>query len=153
MTGGAPPTARPPHAYVPGRTARHPEGAFAALTAGLHPGLSVAQLRAAPAWAAGRAWLAQGFYWEAHELLEPVWMSLPPNSRERHLVAALIQIANARLKLEMGRAHAAVRICARARESLARAEVGGGPVMGLRPADLAAQVAATRDEAILLEKM
>ena len=49
-----------------------------------------------------------GFYWEAHEVWEPVWMNCAPNSPERFLLQALIQYANAALKRDMGRARAAL---------------------------------------------
>jgi len=43
-----------------------------------------------------------GFFWEAHEVWEPVWMALPPNSAERTACRSLIQGANACLKLRYG---------------------------------------------------
>ena len=51
-----------------------------------------------------------GFFWEAHEIWEPVWLACPPNSRERGLLRALIQLANARLKQKMGRHNASARL-------------------------------------------
>ncbi len=53
---------------------------------------------------------AQGFYWEAHEVWEPVWLAASPNSRERRLLAALIQTTNAALKLVLDRPAAALRL-------------------------------------------
>lgn len=53
-----------------------------------------------------------GFFWEAHEVWEPVWMALPPNSRARQGCQALIQAANACLKLRFGRAKAFGRLAA-----------------------------------------
>lgn len=117
---------RPPHAYVPGETARHPETLFDALKAD-----------AQVAWLTGLAFLRDGFYWEAHEVLEAVWMGLPPNSAEKLLVQAVIQIANARLKRRMGRDAAAARLIARADELAA--EAFGRvppPLMGLGPVEI-----------------
>ena len=51
-----------------------------------------------------------GLFWEAHEIWEPVWHACAPNSRERHLLRALIQFANARLKRKMGRDNASARL-------------------------------------------
>ncbi|MEM7750674.1 MAG: DUF309 domain-containing protein [Pseudomonadota bacterium] len=51
-----------------------------------------------------------GYYWEAHEVWEPVWMQCPPNSRERLLLQAIIQIANAGLKEALGNAQASARL-------------------------------------------
>lgn len=59
----------------------------------------------------GLRYLETGYFWEAHEVLEPVWMALPENGDHRCLVQALIQFANAQLKLEMGRPKAAKRLC------------------------------------------
>jgi predicted metal-dependent hydrolase len=50
------------------------------------------------------------FFWEAHEVWEAVWLACPPNGRERAFLRALIQIANAGLKLRMGRPKAAMRL-------------------------------------------
>lgn len=121
----------PPHAYVPGRTARHPDGAFADLTATAQPGMSIAALAACPAWRIGWDWLQAGYGWEAHELFEAVWTVLPPNSRERALVQAAIQVANAGLKARMGQPRAVARITDLARGHLAFAGPQGAAGMGV----------------------
>jgi hypothetical protein len=51
-----------------------------------------------------------GFYWEAHEVLEAVWMAAALNGRDRTALRAIIQLANAGLKLRMGRPRAALRL-------------------------------------------
>ena len=43
----------------------------------------------------------RGFFWEAHEVWEAVWLAAPPNSGRRQGVRALIQMANAVLKRDM----------------------------------------------------
>ena len=101
----------PEYPYVPGRTPRHPEGWFDAIRDTVRPGATARELADSPAWAAGLAYLEDGFFWEAHEVLEPVWMALPHGSREREMVQALIQLANACLKREMGRPRAVLRLC------------------------------------------
>ena len=93
---------RPSHAYVPGQTPRHPEGAFDAVRDTAQPGMSVEALAASEAFVTGLAYLDQGYFWEAHELLEPVWMACPQNSAEQVFVRGVIQRANARLKERMG---------------------------------------------------
>jgi len=80
--------------------------------------MSVRELAGCDAFRHGLHYIDTGFYWEAHEVLEPVWMALPETSEERRLVQALIQIANAGLKLEMGRPRAAARLCAIAHQLL-----------------------------------
>jgi len=100
----------PAHAYLPGRTARHPEGCFDGLKAGLQPGMNWRQVAACPAWRNGVALIRLGYFWEAHEVLEAVWMHTAQGSAERALVQGVIQIANAWLKLRMAKPKAAFRI-------------------------------------------
>src|ERR1700712_1298769 len=57
-----------------------------------------------------------GYFWESHEILEAIWAAAPQGGRERILLRACIQIANANLKLRMQRPHAAARLL---REALA----------------------------------
>lgn len=51
-----------------------------------------------------------GFYWEAHEVWEPVWLASRPNSLERGFLKAAIQMTNACLKQAMGNNNAARRL-------------------------------------------
>ena len=102
------------HPYVPGQTPRHAEGAFDHLK-DARPGDSVDALARSRAWAAGRALLADGQYWEAHEVLESLWLACPQNSAERLGVQAVIQLANAGLKARMGRRGASLRLLRTAR--------------------------------------
>ncbi len=95
-----------PAPHIPGRNARPPEGSIA------------------PGWDEGRAQYDAGFYWEAHEAWEPVWMDAPANSTEKALLQAMIQLANGRLKLVMEQPRAALRIAERVREHLSRAGQG-----------------------------
>jgi hypothetical protein len=72
-----------------------------------------------------------GFFWESHEILEAVWAAAPQGGRERILLRACIQIANANLKLRMGRFHAASRLFGEALAELdelgvRKAAVAGG---------------------------
>lgn len=108
------------------------------------------ELAASPAMQAGRRFLHAGFGWEAHEVLEPVWMACPPNSPARHMAQALIQIANARLKDRMDQPGAAARLRRIAARHLAEARLGqggGGLILGLDPAAVADWVC-TADSAI-----
>src|SRR3954452_15115209 len=50
-----------------------------------------------------------GFFWEGHDIPEAVWGAAWQDERERILLRACIQIANANLKLRMEKPHAAVR--------------------------------------------
>ncbi|MFT4959203.1 MAG: hypothetical protein ACI92Z_000276 [Paracoccaceae bacterium] len=114
----------PPYAYIPGQTPRHDEALFADLAASV----DCDDLTRSLAWRAGLQYLEQGFFWEAHEAFEPVWMVMPPNSAKRHMVQALIQFANASLKNAMQKPKAALRLCDIADEHLSFCK---GVVMGL----------------------
>lgn len=100
----------PPHAYLPGQSPRHPEDFFDDVRASVAAGLTVSQLEQSRAWTFGWVLFREEFYWEAHEVWEPVWMHLPDQSRERLFVQACIQLANALLKEKMQRFSAAERI-------------------------------------------
>jgi len=101
----------PPFAYVPGESKRHDENTFDAIRNSVAAGMSESELTDSTAFKAGLLFLQHGYYWEAHEVLEAVWMVAAPNSAARSLVQGLIQVANAKLKARMGRASACVRLC------------------------------------------
>lgn len=97
----------PPHAYVPGQTTRHPEDWFETIKASV----GSAPIEQTQAWQAGLFYLDRGYFWECHEVLEAVWMALPNPSPERDMTQAIIQLANARLKLRMKKPNATRRLC------------------------------------------
>jgi Domain of unknown function (DUF309) len=69
-----------------------------------------------------------GYFWEAQEILEAVWAAAPQGGRERILLRACIQIANANLRLRMQKPHAAARFFGEALgqlDALRKAVVGG----------------------------
>lgn len=82
-----------------------------------------------------------GFFWEAHEVWEPVWLRSAGNSRERLLVQGLIQLSNACLKIAMERPDAAARLLAIARDKVSEAAVGGPAIMGIALTPLADGIA------------
>jgi uncharacterized protein len=130
-------TMLPPHAHRPGRNARHPDDRFDAIKASVAPGMDAGRLAATEAWTAGWRYLEAGYCWEAHEVWEAVWMACPPNSAEKQMLAGLIQVANARLKLAMGMPAAAKRILTLAQGHFAEAAArcGHSPAMGVTMAD------------------
>lgn len=112
--------------YIPGQTERPPEGAFDHLKGVAEP------LAECPAWRAGKRFFREGFFWEAHEVWEAVWMAAPENSAEKVMVQGAIQLANARLKRRMGRDAAAAKLEGMAWGLMAEAwRRADGPVMGL----------------------
>ncbi|MBL3705460.1 DUF309 domain-containing protein [Sulfitobacter sp. BDSS02] len=72
--------------------------------------MSLEELEQTLAWRAGWLFVRNGYFWEAHEVLEPVWMTLDAGP-ERQFVQGVIQVANAALKLKMGRPNAVRRLC------------------------------------------
>ncbi len=138
----------PDHAHIPGRNTRPGEGFLADLGIAV---LAETRDEAAAdniAWRYGVRLFNAGFFFEAHEALEPVWMTAPPNSRERHLVAAVIQMANAALKQVMGRERAVARLLDLAADRLEQAFAGGAKsVMGLSRVEATAALEALRRNA------
>jgi predicted metal-dependent hydrolase len=108
--------------------------------------MTEAELAASPALRAGIAFLHAGFFWESHEVLEPVWMALPEGPA-RQMAQALIQLANARLKDRMGRPRAAARLRALAAGHLAQARQGGDRALGLDPAEVAGWIVESPENA------
>src|SRR5712671_7794743 len=93
----------PQWAYVPGETAEaeadHDTLAHAkALVPSAFRGFVPARH---PALRYGIVLNDAGYFWESHQVLETVWAAVPQGGRERILLRACIQIANANLKLRM----------------------------------------------------
>ncbi|APH73056.1 DUF309 domain-containing protein [Aquibium oceanicum] len=121
--------------YIPGRTARPTSGAFMEI-ADRAPATTDPDLwRDNEAWLCGFTLYRAGFFWETHEVWEPVWMGTRPNSAERQMMQGLIQLANGCLKLAMHRPKAALRLVREAHQRLGDARSGGADrLMGLDPA-------------------
>jgi predicted metal-dependent hydrolase len=109
---------RPDHMYIPGINERHPENLFETICKTVNPGASIEELASCDAFKHGLMYLDEGYFWEAHEVFEPVWMALPHESEERLFVQGLIQLANASLKAKMQRPKAVQKLCQIARELL-----------------------------------
>jgi hypothetical protein len=63
-----------------------------------------------PALRYGIALNDSGYFWESQEVLEAVWAAAPQGGRERILLRACIQVANANLRLRMDKPRAAARL-------------------------------------------
>ena len=138
----------PSYAYVPGQSPRHAEGTFDHLTRSVRTEMTVADLAKTAAWQAGFRFLDAGYYWEAHEMWEPVWMQTLPASPERNMVQGLIQIANARLKHRMQRPRAVLRLCDLAEAHLRACGPLTDPVMQQVPRDWITELKDLRAEVI-----
>ncbi|KAA0070500.1 DUF309 domain-containing protein [Tardiphaga sp. P9-11] len=114
-----------------------------------------------PALRYGLALNDAGFFWEAHEILEAVWKVAPQRGRDRILLRACIQVANANLKLSLQRPRAAYRLLQEALSELDElairppADVAGSfsehfPVVVLASA-IAHQLALEETERVLIQ--
>jgi hypothetical protein len=102
----------PGWAYVPGETAdAGPDHQALWLAKALVPSQFFGFVPARhPALRYGIALNDAGYFWEAQEVLEAVWAAAPQGGRERILLRACIQIANANLKLRMRKPQASLRL-------------------------------------------
>ena len=116
---------RPPYAFLPGQTPEHAGQELSVIRATV-AGVPADRLTTTAAWTFGLDFLRDGYFWEAHEVLEAVWLALPPNSAERVLCQGLIQLANAGLKQVMQRDTAAARLRQIARDRIAEGVARGG---------------------------
>ncbi|MGI9414317.1 MAG: DUF309 domain-containing protein [Hyphomicrobiales bacterium] len=115
----------PVHAAVPDSARLEP------VTAGVPDRLDAADAAVHSAFLFGIDLYNHGFFWEAHELWEPCWMALAPNSRERTGCRALIQGANACLKLRFGWRKAFFRLSGEVARLVRDAHAGQGDVLGI----------------------
>lgn len=146
MTKAAADIPLPPHAYIPGQTPRHPEDWFDVIKASVTDAIPTLYLHETDAFIAGLLYFEKGYFWECHEVLEAVWMQTPTPSPERDLVQAIIQLANARLKLEMGKPRATLRLCDLVDAHLQRC-ASHGVILGQQVTRIVGQTKATRDMA------
>lgn len=124
--------ALPRWAHIPGETDGADDAPLEAAKALVPERFGVAAPAEHPAFLYGVALCNAGFYWEAHEVWEAVWMATTQNGRDRQAVRGLIQLANAGLKLRMGKARAALRLL---EEASFRLEDAAGPGSGDGVAD------------------
>ena len=143
----------PGHAYVPGQNQRHAEDFLDHIKAAAPAQTLGSNSAENQAWLFGLRLLRHGYFWEAHEILETVWMRAAPNSRERHLVQGVIHLANAILKIKMERPEAAERLFGLAEECLLEAFNGLAEpsLMGLELANLQAGIANRRTDRVKVE--
>src|SRR5579871_1989008 len=120
----------PGWAYLPGETAdSEPDHEALSQARALVPAQFFGHVPTRhPALRYGMALNDAGYFWEAQEVLEAVWAAAPQGGRERILLRACIQIANANLRLRMRKTHAAARFFSEAlgELDLLRKQVAGG---------------------------
>jgi len=96
----------------------------------------------------GLQFIEAEYYWEAHEVLEPVWMALEEESDERRFVQGIIQLANGLLKIRMNRPKAAYRLSHIARDLVN--STGCEAIMGLNRATIIKQIDDLEREGFML---
>jgi hypothetical protein len=152
---GAAHLALPRWAYVPGRSAEaeadhdtlwHAKALVPSRFAGFVPARH-------PALRYGIALNDAGYFWESQEILQAVWAAAPQGGRERMLLWACIQIANANLRLRMQKPNAAARLLGEALGELdalgARRATADGFADGFPTAALAASVRSKVTQSLL----
>lgn len=122
----------PAQPYIPGRSARPENGLISRLAESAPKVTDPDKWMENETYLAGLWLYAHGYFWEAHEVWEPVWQNARPNSPERILLQALIQTANAGLKIAMERFEAARKLAQIASDLLHEATMSGRErVMGV----------------------
>ncbi len=109
----------PSRRHIPGSGSEPDRPPLDRVKAGTPRSMRAEIWREVPAYLYGVELYASGYFWEAHEVWEPVWLATRPSSRERHLMVALIQLANACLKLAMGQRNATLRLLQEVADRLA----------------------------------
>ena len=111
----------PTYKHQPGVNPRPTDGFLESIAEQAPANISSDNASSNEVWLYGLRLIEEGYYWEAHEILEPVWFNAKPNSRERFFIQGIIQFANATLKAEMRKPKAALRLCALCDELLTNA--------------------------------
>lgn len=114
----------PPYAYVPGHRphpTRHPAGHSYGRAEAEPIALDPAQWWACTPYVEGLALFDRGYYWEAHEAWEGPWIAAGRRGAVAELLAGLIALAAAGVKIRQGRGQAAARLGERAQQRFDRA--------------------------------
>lgn len=127
--------ALPAVAYVPGHGAR-PEADPGPAPAPLDP----ADFLACAPYVRGLALFDHGYYWEAHEVLESLWIAAGRTGPTAELLRGLIQLAAAGVKVRQGKGAGAVALGARAKGHFAEVR-GSWSATSIAGLDLDALVA------------
>lgn len=117
----------PLYAHIPGKTLRPVDGPIAVMVGEASERTEAASWQTNKPYLYGFVLYRGGFHWEAHEVWEAVWMRCRPNSSERFLLQALIQLSNAALKARMAKDRAVHRLLADAARLLDGA-IGGAAI-------------------------
>ena len=133
----------PTYAYLPGRRphpTRDPEGHSHGKPHEIPARLAPATWEDCPDYLRGIALFNAGYYWEAHEAWEGLWIAAGREGPVGALLSGLIKLAAAALKVRQGRTGPATRLGRRAAADFgrSRALVEGPQLAGLWFAELLA---------------
>ena len=124
----------PPYKHLPGRTPhprKHTDGQGRVAEECVGPPLTEAHWRTNGAYLYGVDLYNYGYWWEAHEAWEGLWVMAEKESLERIFLQGLIQTAAALLKARAGNVHAAGKLWEKARPKLERVRAAAPEYMGL----------------------
>jgi hypothetical protein len=113
----------PPYAYVPGHRphpTRHPAGHSYGHPEAAPVALDPSAWSACTPYVHGLALFDHGYYWEAHEAWEGPWLAAGRQGPVAELLAGLIALAAAGVKIRQGRGEAAARLGVRALQRFER---------------------------------
>jgi predicted metal-dependent hydrolase len=133
----------PPYAFVPGRTP-HPVSDPAGHQYGVEPQapppLDPERWRDSRAYLRGVDLFNHGYYWEAHEAWEGLWLAAGRAGPLADFLKGLIQLAAAGVKAREGLPRGVAGHAARAAELFGQTarSLGGASYLGLTPAELLA---------------
>jgi hypothetical protein len=120
----------PKSAYIPGQTGRPTEAELRALLGDDHFGIfSPATGACDPRHRVAIDLFNAGFYWEAHEAWERVWVSCGRRGAVADVVKGLVKLAAAGVKNAQGNPIGSTRHARRAAELIAQTRGTLGPVM------------------------
>ena len=128
----------PPYKHLPGRTPhprKHTDGQGRVAEECVGPPLTEANWRTNDAYLYGVDLYNYGYWWEAHEAWEGLWVMAKKESLERIFLQGLIQAAAALLKARAGNVHAAGKLWEKARPKLERVRAAAPEYMGLNLAE------------------
>ena len=128
----------PPYKYLPGQTAhprQHPDGPGRVAEEGAGPPLTEANWQTNEAYLYGIDLYNHGYWWEAHEAWEGLWVLAAQESLQRVFLQGLIQTAAALLKARAGNPRGAGKLWDKARPKLERVCAAAPNYMGLDLAD------------------
>lgn len=119
----------PPYAFVPGRRPHpvsHPEGHSHGRTSSLPPALDPGRWWDSPAYLWGCDLFNHGYYWEAHESWEGLWIAAGRKGPIARFLQGLIHLAAAGVKVREGKAAGVRSHAERAGAAFAEVEQAAG---------------------------